>query len=49
MKAIKLRVETWQNLMRLKIDYEKRSIDETISMLINAFEEVRHARKTNRS
>ena len=36
MKTIKIREETWKKLMRLKIDHNKTSIDETINMLLES-------------
>jgi predicted CopG family antitoxin len=34
MKNIKIRDETWQSLMQLKIQFKKKSIDETLKALL---------------
>lgn len=34
MKTIKIQDGTWKRLMKLKIEHEKRSIDDTIVMLL---------------
>jgi predicted CopG family antitoxin len=34
MKNIKIRDETWRALVQLKLDNQKRSIDETINMIL---------------
>jgi len=40
MKNIKIKNETWEELMLLKLKCKKRSIDETIKMLIERAKDV---------
>ena len=41
MKNIKIRDGTWKKLMQLKIEHSKRSIDETIDMILKEIEVLR--------
>jgi len=41
MKTIKIKDETWKELMRLKIDWGKPTIDKTIATLLKLHKEER--------
>lgn len=41
MKTIKIKDETWKKLMQFKIEGKKKSVDETIDMILKTVETVK--------